>query len=298
MMKHILIVAALMSSGCGVAGSSDGPKVVREGVEWLDVWIPDANARGLPRVLLLGDSIARGYGPRVEQKLKGRASLARLATSKSVGDPALLAEVALVLGQARFDVIHFNNGLHGFGYTEDDYRKAFPGLIETLKGGAPGARLIWATSTPIRERDHLDTLDPRTARIKVRNAVAARLVEAEAIPVDDLFALMDGHPEYHAADGIHFNDRGVAAQAEQVAARIGAALDAPRPAASAGDDLEAREPVVRAARGRQEGGGDVKRQQGHGRPEDQPGGPAGGRDSSPDPDGRDQEGGGRQPGQQ
>ena len=48
------------------------------------------------------------------------------------------------------------------------------------------------------------------------------------INVTDLFALIDGHPEYHAADGIHFNDRGVAAQAEQVSARIMAVLDAPR----------------------------------------------------------------------
>jgi hypothetical protein len=228
MKNGLWIVGTLLVSGCGVAGSADEPRVVREGVEWLDVWVPEANARGLPRVLLVGDSIARGYGPQVERKLKGRAYVARLATSKSVGDPALLAEVALVLGQARFDVVHFNNGLHGFGYTEDDYRKAFPDLIETLKRGAPGARLIWATTTPVRERDHLDQLDPRTDRVKVRNAVAARLIAPEKIPVDDLFGLMDGHPEYHAADGIHFNERGIAAQAEQVAGRIRAALDAHR----------------------------------------------------------------------
>ena len=259
MKKQLLVLAVLTAPGCGVAGSADGPKVVREGVEWLDVWVPDADAKGLPRVLLLGDSIARGYGSRVEQKLKGKAYVARLATSKSVGDPALLAEVALVLGQARFDVIHFNNGLHGFGYTEDDYRRAFPDLIETLKRGSPGAKLIWATTTPVRDRDHLDRLDDRTDRVKVRNAIAARLIEAEEIPVDDLFALMDGHPEYHAADGVHFNDRGVAAQADQVASRIRAALDAPRPAASPGDDPKAREPVVRPSGGRVEGGGDVKR---------------------------------------
>ena len=222
-----LIIASLLASGCGVAGSSDGPKVVREGIEWLDVWVPNANDEGLPRVLLIGDSIARGYGPQVEQKLKGRAHVARLATSKSVGDPALLAEVALVLGQARFDVIHFNNGLHGFGYSEDDYRRAFPGLLAALRKGAPGAKLIWATTTPVRERDHLDRLDPRTDRVEARNAIVARFLVDEKIPVDDLFGLMDGHPEYHAADGIHFNDKGVAVQAEHVAARIGAALDTP-----------------------------------------------------------------------
>jgi GDSL-like Lipase/Acylhydrolase family len=241
MKNRFAIVVAIMAAGCGASGSSDEqPRVVREGIEWLDVWMPDANAKGLPRVLLIGDSIARGYGKQVEQKLKGKAYVARLATSKSVGDPALLGEVALVLGQARFDVIHFNNGLHGFGYTEDEYRKAFPDLIATIKREAPGANLIWATTTPVRKADKLDQVDPRTGRVEARNAIAARIVEAEKIPVDDLFALMDGHAEFHALDGIHFNDKGVAAQAEQVAARIRGVLDEPRKPASTGDDPKAR----------------------------------------------------------
>ena len=244
MKTKLLAIAALIASGCGSADSSDGPKVVREGIEWLDVWMPDADAQGLPRVLLLGDSIARGYGTLVEQKLKGKAFVARMATSKSVGDPALLAEVSLILGQARFDLIHFNNGLHGFGYSEDDYRRAFPELIEALKKGSQGAKLIWATTTPIREHDRID---PRTRRVEARNAIAARFVEAERIPVDDLFALVIDHPEYHDLDGIHFNGKGVAAQAGRVAGRIRAVLDEPRPAASAGDDPKAREPVVRPA---------------------------------------------------
>ena len=245
MRARMILLAALLGSGCGSAGSSDGPKVVREGIEWLDVWVPDADAKGLPRVLLLGDSIARGYGPQVEQQLKGRAYVARMATSKGVGDPALLAEVAMILNQARFDVIHFNNGLHGFGYTEDDYARAFPELVATLRKGAPEARLIWATTTPIRLRENPNEPDPRTRRVEARNAIASRIVGAESIPVDDLFALMVNHPDFHEIDGIHFNGKGVAAQAAQVAGRIRAALDEPAKPASAGDDPKAREPVVR-----------------------------------------------------
>ena len=60
-------------------------QISREKIEWLDVWIPDTNERGLPRVLLVGDSITRGYGKQVEAGLKGKAYVARLATSKSLG---------------------------------------------------------------------------------------------------------------------------------------------------------------------------------------------------------------------
>jgi len=180
--------------------------------------------RALPRVLLIGDSITRAYYAEVETKLDGHAYVGRLATSKSVGDPALLTEVATILDEAKFDVVHFNNGMHGWGYTEDEYRTAFPALIHTIKKHAPGAKLIWATTTPVREQNAVERLDPRTDRVKARNAIAAEFVNREQIPTDDLFTLVLNHPEYSSADGVHFNALGVSAQAPQVAASILKAL--------------------------------------------------------------------------
>jgi hypothetical protein len=196
------------------------PKVVRENIEWLDVWVPNSNARDLPRVLLIGDSITRGYYREVEDKLKGKAYVARLATSKSVGDPGLLAEISMVLGQAHFDVIHFNNGLHGWGYSEEDYDTHFPQLLVALRNGAKGAKLIWGSTTPMRESAKLEQLSPKTERIKARNKLAADLITRENIPINDLFSLVANHPEYQAKDGVHFNAQGTSALAEQVAQRI------------------------------------------------------------------------------
>ena len=140
------------------AESAEKTQPIREDIEWLDVWVPDNSVKDLPRVLLIGDSITKGYYSQVAEKLKGKATVSRLATSKSVGDPALLAEVALVLSQTHFDVIHFNNGMHGWGYSEQDYQTHFPELLETLKKGAPDAKLIWATTTAVREGDHFSKL--------------------------------------------------------------------------------------------------------------------------------------------
>ena len=41
-----------------------------------------------------------------------------------------------------------------------------------------------------------------------------------AITVDDLYGLVKDHPEYCSNDGVHFNGKGVAVQAEQVTKRI------------------------------------------------------------------------------
>jgi len=46
--------------------------------EWCDIWISHANETKLPRVLLIGDSIARDYYPEVERRLAGKAFVARL----------------------------------------------------------------------------------------------------------------------------------------------------------------------------------------------------------------------------
>jgi hypothetical protein len=114
----------------------------RESIEWCDIWISHANETNLPRVLLIGDSIARDYYPEVEKRLAGKAFVGRLTTSRFVADPALLKEIESVLVGAKFDLVHFNNGMHGWQHSEAEYRKAFPKLIKTLRKHAPKAKLL------------------------------------------------------------------------------------------------------------------------------------------------------------
>ena len=155
----VVLITALVSTGIG-----EEPAPLREDIEWVDIWLPDNNLAAQPRVLLIGDSITRAYYPAVADALKGKAAVGRLTTSASVGDPALLAQVEMVLTQYRFDVIHFNNGLHGDGYTEQQYGEAFPALLDALQSQGRGAKLIWATSTPVREATDLHKFGPFTQR--------------------------------------------------------------------------------------------------------------------------------------
>ena len=215
------VAGAFSVAGAAAASDPGGSPIVRENIEWLDVWLPESNAKGLPRVLLIGDSITRAYYPQVEKLLSGKAFVGRLTTSKSVGDPALLTEIAAILSEQHFDLIHFNNGMHGFGYTEAQYRRHFPDLLATLKKSAPGTKLIWATTTPVRQGPGMKQFGPNTARIIERNRAAKKFVDKAGIPTDDLFALVENHPEYYVgSDGTHLAPAGVAAQAAQVAKQI------------------------------------------------------------------------------
>jgi lysophospholipase L1-like esterase len=211
-----LCLAAGFSSS--VAAAEEVAPPAREAIEWCDIWVSHANETKLPRVLLIGDSITRDYYPEVEKRLTGKAFVARLATSRFVADPVLLKEIELVLNQAKFDVIHFNNGMHGWQHNEAEYRKAFPGLIETIRAHAPEAKLIWASTTPLRDGKGVtgDTkAEYSDERIAARNAVAAEIVAAQNIPIVDLNAAVRGHPEFYS-DNVHFNGNGVQILAAQV----------------------------------------------------------------------------------
>jgi hypothetical protein len=220
-MEQFLSFTIMLSASTAVlGGAADPPRIVRENIEWLDVWVPGNGVKDQPRVLLIGDSITRAYYKTVEDKLKDKAVVGRLATSKSVGDPTLLEEVKLVLGQTKYDVVHFNNGMHGWGYSEEEYAKALPELVSTIRKGAPAAKLVWASTTPVRANGKVESFDPKTERVKNRNKAAMELMMKEKIQIDDLYGLVSERPEWFSNDGVHMNAKGSTAMGEQVASQI------------------------------------------------------------------------------
>jgi hypothetical protein len=208
-LRLALFVGAGFASNLAIAQSNATPPA-REAIEWCDIWISHANETNLPRALLIGDSIARDYYPEVEKRLAGKAFVGRLATSRFVADPVLLKEIESVLEGAKFDVIQFNNGMHGWQHSEAEYRMAFPKLIKTIRAHAPKAKLLWATTTPLRDGKDI-TYDTKAEysdeRIAARNAIAAEIVTGHKIPIVDLNAAVQGHPEFHS-DNVHFNGKG------------------------------------------------------------------------------------------
>jgi hypothetical protein len=212
-------LAAGFSSSVGAA--KEGAPA-REFIEWCDIWISHANETNLPRVLLIGDSIVRDYYPEVEKRLAGKAFVARLATSRFVADPVLHKEIELVLEGTKFDVIVFNNGMHGWQHSEAKYGEAFPKLVKTIRTHAPKAEVIWATTTPLRDGKGVtgDTkAEYSDERIAARNDLAAEVVAARKIPTVELNAAVRGRPELHS-DNVHFNSQGSQILAAQVCAAV------------------------------------------------------------------------------
>lgn len=185
----------------------------REYIEWLDLWSEDSANPEAKRVVMLGDSISKQYRSGVAQRLKDKFAIVNSAGSRCVGDPALAAETRYVLSLYDYDVIHFNNGLHGFSMADECFEGNLRDWIKLIRELQPKAKLIWATIT--------SPLDKTTPRVDIRNAAAMKVIaEFGDIAVDDLGLLSRQHPELIRDDKVHFTPEGCEVLAEAVAASI------------------------------------------------------------------------------
>ncbi len=197
--------------------------------------IPDQP--GLPRVLLIGDSISIGYTLSTRAQLQGIANIHRIPEN---GGPTTkgLARLDAWLGDQPWDVIHFNWGLHDLKFMDhggrqvslDDYERNLGQLVARLR--KTGATLIWANTTPVPHGKLKPLRKPGDATIY--NLAAARIMRANQIAVNDLHQL--AHSQLDAIQrpaNVHFTPAGSAALAEQVAGSIREALDERTPSTTA-----------------------------------------------------------------
>jgi len=184
-----------------------------------NAWDFVADEPKLPRVLLIGDSVSRGYTQSVRKALAGKANVHR-APANCGPTASGLRNIDVWLGDGKWDVIHFNFGIHDRATPISDYTQRLEQLIERMK--KTGAKLIWASTTPIPDNPaHNQT----AASIVERNQAAAVLMKKHGIATDDLFAAITPHlAEMQNPNDVHFNAKGYDFLGETVAKAIEAAV--------------------------------------------------------------------------
>ncbi len=193
------------------------------------VLAPIADVPGLPRVLLIGDSVSMGYTLPVRALLKDKANIHRIPQNggaTSVG----LERLARWIGEEKWDVIHFNFGLHdakllpeGIHHADpDQYEQNLQAIVKQLR--ATGAKLIWATTTPIPDGGILSPVR-RFGDIGAYNAAAKKVMVENGVATDDLgSAIQPEVTRLQNPHDVHFSKEGSQFLAERVAASITAAL--------------------------------------------------------------------------
>ncbi len=166
----------------------------------------------LPRVLLIGDSISRGYTLPVRALLQGKANVHR--APENCGPTANgLKKLPVWLGTGKWDIIHFNFGIHDRKTPLPDYETRLEEFTTQLK--ATGAKIIWASTTPVAEGGMKDATD---ADLVARNLAAAAIMKKHGVIIDDLYAWMKPDlAKYQNPKDVHFGQPGYERLAERVA---------------------------------------------------------------------------------
>lgn len=157
----------------------------------------------LPRVLLIGDSVSRGYTQATRAALAGKANVHR-APANCGPTTSGLKNIEAWLGDGKWDLIHFNFGIHDRSAPVADYTARLEKLVERLQ--ATGATLVWASTTPIPDKPDAGQT---AASIVEKNSAAAAVMKKHGIATDDLFAFITPHlGDVQPPGDVHFTAAG------------------------------------------------------------------------------------------
>jgi acyl-CoA thioesterase-1 len=195
---------------------------------------PVQDIPGLPRVLILGDSISIGYTLKVRELLANKANVHRPPENCAYSAFGL-KRLDDWLGDKPWNVIHFNFGLHDLKYADanlnlvdpsvgkqvasvEQYESNLRAIVSRLK--KTHAKLIWCTSTPVPAGS--------PGRIESNelsyNAAAARIMNEHHIPTTDLWTIVKNNPALQLPRNVHFTPEGYNTLADAVANSIRTAL--------------------------------------------------------------------------
>lgn len=189
---------------------------------------PIEDRPGLPRVLLIGDSISIGYTLFVRDMLRDVANVHRIPEN---GGPTRngVEKIDAWLGGGKWDAVHFNFGLHDIRRLDggqwqvpmDAYEGNLRRIVARLK--KTGAKLIFATTTPVPQGK---LSPPRVPGDEITfNEIAGRVMRVHDVEINDLHAFSRARlAEWQVPANVHFHEEGSRALAGEVARVIRKAL--------------------------------------------------------------------------
>ena len=236
---YLALLVTLLASQATAIGQPQGqPKAAAPSRAKQGPFKPVKDKSGLPRVLLIGDSISIGYTVPVQTMMSGKANVHRAPTNCGPTTKGV-KELDKWIGKQSWDVIHFNWGLHDLKYMGPqgqnladpkaadshqqvppaDYEKHLRQLVTRLQ--KTGATLVWCHTTPV----------PTGCKGRVvgdsekYNAIAARIMKEQQIMVHDLYGFCKPQlKQIQRPANVHFTPAGSKALGQQVVKHIEKAI--------------------------------------------------------------------------
>ena len=186
----------------------------KEQFEWIHSWQDENFNADLPRILLIGDSITHNYQGVVREKLKGKVYVDYVATSYGIDAKIYNQLVLNFANYNKYDLIHYNFGLHAKHLSRNAYKSRVKLLVSKLQSICP---VIVANSTIVYDFGN-QTLDKSwMKRVNERNSAMQEISQELNVKLDDLFTVSENIPKtMRYEDGTHYLPEGYSVLANKV----------------------------------------------------------------------------------
>lgn len=173
----------------------------------------------MKKIVLIGDSIRKGYDAYVKMAFDGVAEVfyptENCRFTSYILRRALDWKNEMDCGDD-VDLVHFNAGLwddlvllDGKHLTTlEVYKENIQRICDTFRILFPRAKLIFATSTPVRETLFLGPIKRYNKDTEAFNAAAAEIMKKNGYEVNDLYAAVDGCDAAFYSDMTHLYTEG------------------------------------------------------------------------------------------
>ena len=188
----------------------ENKKTPLENFEWDNIWWEQNGNKSGKRVVYIGDSISCGTRRIATSLSENEYLFDGFGTSKAVDNPYFRKSLSLFLSQCQdYSAVLFNNGLHGWHLTEEEYKEYYKEMLIFLKENVKVPIFVLLTTN--------DDIHPGTNdRVIVRNKYVTELAEELSLPVVDLYSVSVKYNDLHTPDKIHFTNEGYSKLAEEI----------------------------------------------------------------------------------
>ncbi len=189
----------------------------KEEHEWIHSWCDQTLNEDLPRVLLIGDSITHQYQQQVRELLKGTAYVDYISTSYGIDNPLYNNIIKGFYSNSKYDLVHFNHGLHAWHLSTKSYKNRIDKLLKKLNC----KNTIIANSTVVYLKGNKEINQGAQRVIEKRNSALEQIANENGYSFNDLHSVSRTiPPEFRTEDGIHYTEKGSIYLAKQVVEKI------------------------------------------------------------------------------
>lgn len=175
-----------------------------ENWEWDNTWIAQPNDSEKKRIFYIGDSISCGTRGKFGDVSGGRYTCDGFGTSKGLDNPFFYDSLRLFAAQLNgFECVLFNNGLHGWHLTPDEYESYYEKMVEFLVSEFKGVPVYVVLTTSTRDDEKSEK-----SGVCERNERAIRVAKKHGLKTIDLYSVSIENKALRSDDGVHFSDEG------------------------------------------------------------------------------------------